>query len=302
MNVLVTGGTGFVGQNVVRELCRTGHHVRILVRHKASRNALELTAHCGVEVCAGTVLDEAALHRACSGIQGVIHLVGIISEVGSQTFERVHVAGTRNMLRAAQASGVKRFLHMSALGTRANAVSRYHKSKYAAEQLVRASRLDWTIFRPSIIYGPGDGFVSLFSGIIRHSPIVPIVGNPAVKFQPIHVDDVATAFARAIEEPQSSGQVLELCGPDTLSLMEIVAIIMRAMGRHRICLRIPQTVARFQARIMEIVYPFLFGKAPVLNRDQLLMLQEDNVGTGEPPLWRDLFGITPKRFRESVSP
>ena len=180
-------------------------------------------------------------------MEAVIHLVGIISEVGESTFENVHQRGTRNILAAAQQAGVRRFVHMSALGTRPNAASRYHQTKWAAEELVRHSGLDFTIFRPSLIYGPQDQFINLFARIIRLSPVVPLLGSPRARFQPVSVEAVAAAFVRSLGEPKSSGQTYDLCGPEALTLSEIVDQILAVLQRKRLKLQVPLGLARCQA-------------------------------------------------------
>ena len=196
MKVLVTGATGFVGREIVRQLHAAGHTIRILARSPHSPRVQEAVSRCGAEVHPGDVLDAASLDGALNGMDAVIHLVGIISEVGESTFENVHTRGTGNMVAAARQAGVRRFVHMSALGTRPNAVSRYHQTKWAAEELVRHSGLDFTIFRPSLIYGPEDQFVNLFARMIRLSPVVPLMGSPRARFQPVPVETVAAAFVR----------------------------------------------------------------------------------------------------------
>ena len=167
MRVLVTGATGFVGREVLRQLHHQGHSIRILARNLASRQAQEATSRWGAELHRGDVLEPASLEGALNGIEAVIHLVGIISEVGESAFEKVHTRGTQNMVAATRQASIRRFIHMSALGTRPNAASRYHRSKWAAEELVRSSGADFTIFRPSLIYGPEDQFINLFAKIIR---------------------------------------------------------------------------------------------------------------------------------------
>src|SRR5258706_6354744 len=191
MNVFITGGTGFVGREIVRRLYAHGDSVRLLVRNPLSPTVRQLVPHYAHELKTGDVQDAETLRAAIEGCDAVIHLVGIIREVGTQTFENVHARGTQNVIAAAQRAGVKRFVYMSALGTRANAVSRYHQTKWAAEEIVRGSGLDWTIFRPSIIYGPGDNFVNLFANLSRFSPVVPLVGGGRSKFQPVSVENVA---------------------------------------------------------------------------------------------------------------
>src|SRR5580698_3750127 len=178
MRVFLTGASGFVGREVFRQLRAAGHSVRVLSRRPQSDRAL-----ADREVRPGDVTDAASFAGGMAGMDAVVHLVGIINEIGANTFENVHTRGTEILLAAAREAGVKRFVHMSALGTRPNAASRYHKSKWAAEELVRNSGLDWTIFRPSIIYGREDQFVNLFARISRWSPVLPIIGDGSSKLQ-----------------------------------------------------------------------------------------------------------------------
>ncbi|MCS7338869.1 MAG: complex I NDUFA9 subunit family protein [Verrucomicrobiae bacterium] len=298
MKVFVTGGTGFVGREIVQQLIAASHKPRLLVRDPESPAAQALRSRYDIEVAKGDVTDPRALPDAISGCDAVIHLVGIISEVGNQTFENIHVRGTENVVRAAQMAGARRYIHMSALGTRPNAPSRYHQTKWAAEEIVRHSGLAWTIFRPSIIYGRDDQFVNMFLAMARFSPVLPLIGGHVTKFQPIAVQDVAACFVKALTEPRAVGQTFDLCGPETLTLEEILRLALKVTGRKRLLLKIPLWLARTQAAILEHVYPRLLGKAPPLNRDQLLMLQEDNVGTPAPAI--EVFNLTPHRFSQEV--
>jgi NADH dehydrogenase len=298
MKTLVTGATGFVGREIVRQLHEAGHSVRILARRRNSPRVQEAISRYGAEVHPGNVLEAASLHEALSGMDAVIHLVGIIAELGESTFENVHTRGAGNMVVAACQAGVRRFIHMSALGTRPNAASRYHQTKWAAEELVRRSGLEFTIFRPSLIYGPEDQFVNLFARIIRLSPVVPLLGSPRARFQPLSVEAVATAFVRSLGEPQSAGQTYDLCGPEALTLSEIVDRILEVLQRRRVKLRVPLALARCQAAGLESVFRRLLRRASPLNRDQLIMLQEDNVGNPQPA--NERFGLKPLRFREGI--
>lgn len=298
MRVLLTGGTGFVGREVLKQLRVSGHSVRVLARNPSSVTSIE-SGGGQVEPCRGDVLDPASLQAACSGIEAVIHLVGIISEIGTQTYENVHTRGTANVLHAAASAGVRRYIHMSALGTRPNARARYHQSKWAAEELVRASGIPFTIFRPSIIYGPGDGFVNLFARMARVSPVIPLIGGGATKFQPVPVEAVADAFVGALTEPRAAGQTYDLCGPETLSLREIIDAILEATGRRRLKLPVPWPVARLQASLLEFIFPRLLDRPPPLNRDQLLMLREDNVGDGQKA--NELFDLKSVSFRDGLA-
>jgi NADH dehydrogenase len=299
MKVLVTGATGFVGREIVRQLHKSGHCIRILVRSRTSPRVQEAVTRYGAEAIPGDVLDAASLGGALSGMDAVIHLVGIISEVGESTFENIHTRGTENMVAAARQAGVRRFVHMSALGTRPNAASRYHETKWAAEELVRHSGLDFTIFRPSLIYGPEDQFINLLARIIRLSPLVPLMGSPRAKFQPVPVEAVAAAFLRSLGEPKSLGQTYDLCGPEALTLSEIVDRIMDVMQRRRLKLQVPLGIAHCQAVLLEFLFRRLLRKASPLNRDQLIMLQEDNVGNPQPA--NELFGLKPMALREGIA-
>jgi NADH dehydrogenase len=299
MRILVTGATGFVGREIVPQLHEAGHSIRILARRRTSPRVQEAITRYGAEVHPGDVLDATSLDGAVNGMEAVIHLVGIISEVGASTFENVHMRGTGNIVTAARQSGARRFLHMSALGTRPNAASHYHQTKWAAEELVRHSGLGFTIFRPSLIYGPQDQFINLFARIIRLSPVVPLMGSPRARFQPVSVQAVAAAFARSLGEPKAIGQTYDLCGPETLTLSEIVDRIMEVLQRRRLKLQVPLGLARCQAAFLEFVFRRVLRKASPLNRDQLLMLQEDNVGNPQPA--NELFGLRPVPLREGVA-
>jgi NADH dehydrogenase len=298
VKIFVTGGSGFVGGEILRQLHEDGHTIRVLARNPKTQHSRTIASRHGAELFPGDILNIESLKAGARDCDAIVHLVGIISEVGANTFENVHAVGTQNVITAAQSAGVKRFIHMSALGTRPNATSRYHQSKWTAEESLRQSGLDFTIFRPSIIYGPGDHFVNLFAKIARFSPVLPVMGNGNAKMQPVAVADVATCFVRAIAEPKSIGQTYDLCGPDALSFDEILDAILEVMGKKRIKLHLPMGLARFQASLLEIIFP-LFGKAPPLNRDQLLMLREDNVGDPGPA--EELFHLQPESFKRGIA-
>jgi NADH dehydrogenase len=275
MKIVVTGGTGFVGREVVRQLLNAGHQVRCIAR--GGRPVQD-----GVDFVRGSVLEFATLPSVFAGAEAVIHLVGIIGEVGDQTFERVHTSGTANAVHAARAAGIRRFVHMSALGTRPNAVARYHRSKWEAEERLRRSELRWTIFRPSLIYGPGDDFVNRFVRMARWSPVLPVLGPGDRRLQPVAVEAVAHAFMQSLTVPESEGQIFDLCGPRSYTFPELLDRIMEAAGLRRRQIHLPLPLARLGARVLETVFPAVLGRPAPLNGDQIQMLQEDNVGDPGP--------------------
>ena len=279
MRVLITGATGFVGRAVCEAVFREGHSVRRMARGSRSQS-LE-AQNDGIDWVRGSVLCPNDLRQGMQGCDAVIHLVGIIGEIGDQTFERVHQEGTRRVLEAALTSGVRRIVHMSALGTRPEAASRYHQTKWAAEEAVRSSGLDWTVFRPSLIYGPGDGFVNLFAGMSRWSPVLPVIGRGTSLLQPVSVDCVARAFARALDSKAAVHQTYDLCGPDRLNLPQVLKTLLRITRRRRVILRIPRALAWYPTAVLEWVFPRVLRRPAPLSRDQILMLEEDNVGNPE---------------------
>jgi len=243
--ILVTGGTGFIGQEIVAELLRLGQPVRLLVRHPEKAARLPFARQ--VELAKGDVLRPETLPAAMAGVKAVIHLVGFIIETPKISYEQGHFEATRNVLTAAQQAGVTRWIQMSAAGTRPHARSRYHQTKWRAEELVRQSGLDWTIFRPSLVYGydKRDRLLNLFRRIL--SPPLNILtlysvglingGEPLV--QPVSVKEVAHCFAAAPAAPAAIGQTFDLVGPVAFTWRELVLKILAALGRKGVYEKIP---------------------------------------------------------------
>jgi uncharacterized protein YbjT (DUF2867 family) len=276
--IAITGGTGFIGSHLVRLVLDSGRRVRVLARRPGRGYDL---ARAGAELVRGDILDPRSLEQGFDGAEAVIHLVGIIVEKGANTFEAVHHRGTANVVAAARAAGVKRLVHMSALGTREAARSDYHRTKWRGEEAVRASGLDWTIHRPSLVYGEGPDFVSRFVSIIRWSPVLPVPGDGRNLLQPVWVGDVAACFLQSVAKPETVGRAYELGGPRPCTLDEVLDEVMAVLGKRRPRVHVPIRLLNPQLAVLEKVLP-----NPPATRDQLLMLLEDNVcDTG--PMRRD---------------
>jgi NADH dehydrogenase len=288
----VTGATGFVGRNLIRALVANGFLVRCLVRPGSER---DLQGFESIDRVPGDVLRPEGLVACVEGCAAVIHLVGIIRErpMRGVTFERLHTQATANMLDVARRAGVKRFLQMSALGTRPGARSRYHATKWQAEEAVRASGLDWTIFRPSIIFGPGDEFVSMLARMIGRLPAVPVLGDGQYRLQPIPVEQVAEGFARALRGPAGVGQTYEVGGPAAYRFVEILDAIGAAVGHpHVRKVHVPLRLVKLMTRAL--------GWLPLypVSMDQTRMLEEESVT--DPSRFFADFGITPEPLAEGL--
>jgi NADH dehydrogenase len=292
MRVLVTGASGFVGNEVVRELLARGHEVRALVRPGSEKKLRERQR---VEVVSGDCLHPEALAPGVAGCEAVIHLIGIIREFPGRgvTFERVHVQATQNLVEAARAAGVRRFLHMSALGARPRFADPYHLTNWQAEELVRASGLIYTIFRPSVIYGPGDQSINLFARHIRRLTFFPVIGDGLYQLQPVPVWQVAEAFALALERPLTENRLYEVGGPEPLTFHQIIDTIARVLKRRVIKVRQPVWCMQAAAQVCG-----RFTWFP-LSPGQLRMLLEGS--TCDPTgFYRD-FGLSPIRFEEGLA-
>lgn len=285
-----------MGRAVVQRLAAENHRVFGLRRSAAGRAS---ASNPGIATWRlGNVTRPGFLSDAMTGMDAVIHLVGIISEAGDSTFENVHAQGARNVIEAMRRAGVRRIIHMSALGTRPNAVSRYHQTKWLAEEAVRSSGLAWTIFRPSLIYGPRDHFINMFSRMSAFSPALPVMGRPAAKFAPTHVNVVADAFVKALVNPAAEGRVFDLCGPREMTLREILDALLKAKHRRRFIVRVPARVAKAQAAFLEVLFGGILRTPPPLNRDQLIMLDEGNVGDASAA--DSLFGLSHPPFEKAL--
>ena len=289
--ILVTGATGFVGSHLVKRLRQDGLKVRAVTRTPAKVQSL---ADLGVEVVPGDISDPASLEAAAKGCDTVVHLVGIIQEGRGFTFRSVHVEGTGHILDAAKKAGVSHFVYQSAVGSREGAKSEYHRTKWEAEKLVRASGIPFTLLRPSLIYGPGDLFTIRLAEMIRLSPVLPVIGSGRSKIQPIYIDDVASCLVKIAAGGPHLGKTYEVGGPEELTYEEVTKAIAGALGIKRPVVHMPLSFMRGIALVAETV----LSRAPV-TMDQLIMLQEDNVCDMKDI--REVFGIEPVGFRAGLA-
>jgi uncharacterized protein YbjT (DUF2867 family) len=292
MRVLVTGASGFVGNVVVKELLAQGHLVRALVRQGSEKKLQERER---VEIAPGDCLDHEAMETAAAGCEAVIHLVGIIREFPGRgiTFEQVHVQATRNVVDAAKGAGVKRYLHMSALGARPEPADPYHVTNFRADEYVQNSGLTYTIFRPSVIYGPEDQSINLFARYIRRLAFFPIIGDGTYQLQPVPVWTVARAFVLALELPPTENKIYEVGGPEPLSYNEVIDTIARVLGRHIKKIHQPVWTMKFAADLCG-----RFRWFP-LTPGQLRMLLEGS--TCDATVFYQDFGLTPEQFSEGLA-
>jgi uncharacterized protein YbjT (DUF2867 family) len=289
--ILVTGGTGFVGPKVVHALRAQDRPVRCLVRKPAKARTQQ---SWGCELVQGDVTDADSLARAAEGCDAVVHLVAIIA--GSPAdFQRVMSEGTRSLVAAARAAGVRRFVLMSALGVseETRTLTPYYGAKWEMERAVRESGLEHVIFRPSLVFGRDGGALRIFMRQVRWSPVTPVLGNGERQLQPIWVEDVAAYFAEAVDLPAAANRTFDVGGPDRVTWNDLYQRIARTLGKRRARVHVPMSVARAGAAVVEHL------PIPPVTRDQLAMLEAgDNVGDIEPA--RETFGIDPIPLDEQL--
>jgi len=277
-NVLVIGGTGFIGSHVIAKLAETGCRITVPTRHET--RAAHLLPLTDVElVVEANVHDEAVLNRLMNGQDAVINLVGILhgshgaagSAYGPE-FARAHVELPRKIVAACAKNGVRRFLHMSALGADRNGPSMYQRSKADGEAAALSNpAVATTVFRPSVVFGDNDRFLNLFASLQKSLPMLMLAGADA-KFQPVYVEDVAQAFVVALHDKRTIGQVLELAGPKVYTLRELVQLAGEYAGHRRPVIALPDSMARVQAFFLEHM-----PGGPLMSRDNLDSMKVDNV-------------------------
>ncbi|HEY6378730.1 MAG TPA: NAD-dependent epimerase/dehydratase family protein [Candidatus Dormibacteraeota bacterium] len=286
--IAITGGTGFVGLHTAKALLAAGHEVRLVARGERGGPRPEGATLVRADVVTGTGLTEA--FDACDT---AVHLVAVIRERGKQTFERVNAAGTENAVRAAREAGVGHFIHLSAIGADPDPRYAYLAAKWQGEQFVMGAGVPYTILRSSLVFGPGDGFFTVLTRMVRLAPVVPIVGDGRALFQPIAAGDLARIIVEcAARGPQQ--RVIEVGGPDQLTYEEIVDIIKTEVGAHRLKVHVPVPMMVPLAVVFDKLLP-----NPPVTPGQLRLLEKSNVT--RPDAVPDAFGFAPLRFADNCA-
>jgi uncharacterized protein YbjT (DUF2867 family) len=292
MRVLVTGGRGFVGHHVIEELLHRGHEVRCLLRPGSEKKIRESEL---VKVVSGDVNQPQSLAPAMQGCDAVIHLVGIIREFPHRgiTFQKLHVEATANVVAAARQANIHRYLHMSALEAKPAPVAGYHQTKQEAEALVATSGLTYTIFRPSIIYGPGDAFINLFKQQIEKLRLVPVIGHGRYQLQPVPVWQVAQGFALALEKPASENRSYDVGGPEPVTFNDLIDTLARVLKKKTFKLHLPVWPLRLSVGLLQ-----RYSWFPVTT-DQITMLLVGN--TCDPSAFFQDLGIKAISLQEGLA-
>lgn len=273
--IVVTGGSGYIGSYIVKQLVAQGESVRVMVNSLERARQEGRLAGLPVELVQGDVTKPATLAPVMQGADAVIHTVAIAIEKGGRTYEEINYQGTVNVVDAAKAAGVRRFLNMCQLGADSSLPYRFLASKGKAQEYVAQSSLDWTAFRPSSVWGPEDEFANSFARLIPLTPIIfPIIGDENARFQLVWVGDVAAAVVKSLHDPATIHQEYELGGPEVLTLEEIERRTLQALGKKRTLVHMPMSLINLAVRGMEALLP-----SPPVTRSLLELLAVPNVTT-----------------------
>ena len=293
--VVIIGGSGFIGSAVANRLCEAG--VKVVIPTRRRSRAAHVLLLPNAEVVEADVHDPATLASLIAGADAVVNTVGVLhSRPGTPfgpDFARAHVELPQKIVLACRQARVPRLEHISALGADASGPSEYQRSKAAGETAVRAvsPETDWTILRPSVVFGRGDSFLNLFAGLVRVFPVIPLAGAD-VRFQPVYVEDVAEAVWQSLIRPDAARQTFDLAGPTVYTLRQLVEYVSElAVGKRRKVIGLPENLAMMQARLME------FAPQPLMSRDNVRSMRVDNVTHGSPLP----YALTPTAL-ESVAP
>ena len=266
--VTVFGGSGFLGRHTVRALAKAGWRIRVACRTPNMGFFLKPLGTVGqIAPIKCDITDPDQVAAALAGADAAINLVGILHG----HFEEAHVVGADNIAKAAAVAGVKSLVHVSAIGADSESHSHYAQTKAEGETRVRAAFADATILRPSIVFGPEDGFFNKFAGLARFVPALPLIGGGKTRFQPVFVGDVAAAIAACLTKEDARGKTYELGGPMTYSFRDLMQIVLKEIGRKRLLVSVPFALASVKAMFLQM------APNPLLTPDQVQLLKSDNV-------------------------
>jgi uncharacterized protein YbjT (DUF2867 family) len=296
--VTVFGGSGFIGTQAVRYLAKLGWRVRVAVRNPNLAYKMRLLGDVGqIDVVQANLRNSPSLERALDGAVASLNMVGVGRETGRQGFQAVHMMGARNVAEAARAMGVRRVVQVSALGANPGSSSRYLRTKAEGEAAVREIFADAVVARPSIVFGPGDGFFNKFAGMAQFSPALPLIGGGQTRFQPVFVGDVGQALARMVVSDAAAGQTYELGGPAVFTFRELMEKMLAETGQRRLLVPLPFPAAAALGSLFDLIAGLI---PPPVTADQVEALRADNVVSGQHPGLAEL-GLTPTTL-EAILP
>jgi len=296
--VTVFGGSGFIGTQAVRQLAKAGWRIRVAVRNPNLAYRMRMLGDVGqIDLVQANIRNRASVARALDGATAAVNLVGVLYETGRQGFQAIHAMGARTVAEAARAQGVSRLVQMSALGADAGSAAKYARTKAEGEVAARAVYADAVVIRPSIVFGPDDHFFNRFAAMASFSPVLPLVGGGATRYQPVFVGDVGKAVALAATADAAAGMTYELGGPAVLTFRQLMETLLAETGQRRMLAPVPFPLARLLGAAGDLVAGVL---PPPITADQVELLKTDNVVSGAYPGLPEL-GVTPTTL-EAVLP
>jgi len=284
--VTLFGGSGFIGSQAVRALARRGWRIRVAVRNPVLAIEIQPLGDPGqIQFMRCDITNPTDVAQAVRGADAVVNLVGVLHDAGGKRgFDAVHTEAAKTIAEAAKAAGVERLVQISAIGADAASPSAYGRTKAQAEAAVRAVYPDAVILRPSLVFGAGDSFLNRFAAMATMAPALPLIGGGETRFQPVYVGDVAEAIARGVTRADAAGRTYELGGPSLYTFREVLELVRRETGRDRMLVSVPFIVAKPLGSLLQLSR--FVGLTPPLTRDQVLMLEKDNVVAA------DAFGLS----------
>ena len=301
--IAIFGGGGFLGKHLMRQLTKLDYRVKVATRNPYLKGYLKPLGNPGqIELFKTNIFDSDDVKKVLKDCDSVINLVGILYETRKQKFNQIHAKFPYMLANLSNEFGIRNLVHVSALGVKEKSVSKYMQSKLEGEKNIQEIFKSSVILRPSVCFGPEDKFFNTFASIAQFSPFLPLIGGGKTKFEPIYVGDVGKAIVKALELNNLKPKIYELGGPESYSFKELMEILLKEIKKKRFLLPIPFGVAKFQSYFLQML------PKPILTADQIELLKQNNIISGEFPLLKDLGisgtpiqSILPKyiyRFRE----